>query len=103
MNKQNKFEHLTVWCEAYHEKSGLKVHPSSVPVDVVLDELLGQVMAMTRHINMITNTLELITEQFLKVNGKIKGLEDRCATYEEALIASVSKSNIVRAKKEVKK
>lgn len=40
MNTVNKYPMLTLWCEKYHESSGLKVHPSSVPVDLVLEDIL---------------------------------------------------------------
>ena len=79
LNKENKFPNLTKWCEYYHKESGLKVHPSSVPVDVVLDELLGHVMAIHRRIEMITSTLELITARFEETDLSIK----------EALVAIV--------------
>jgi chromosome segregation ATPase len=74
LNSMNKYPNLTVWCEHYHEKSGLKVHPSSVPVDVVLDDLMGQVMATVRHIHMITTTLEKMTERFQELEAQIHEL-----------------------------
>lgn len=76
MNKENQYPHLTVWCKDYHSRSGLKIHPSSVPTDVVLDELLGQAMASMRHIHTITSTLELITERFNNLQGLIAELTE---------------------------
>ncbi len=46
MNKMNTYPHLTAWCEKYYERCNLKVHPSSVPVDVVLDEVMGDLFQM---------------------------------------------------------
>lgn len=76
LNKENKFPNLTHWCEYYHKESGLKVHPSSVPVDVVLDELLGHVMALHRRMEMVVVTLEGITLRFEEIEQKIHDLGD---------------------------
>jgi hypothetical protein len=91
MNKENQYPHLTVWCKDYHSRSGLKIHPSSVPTDVVLDELLGQAMASMRHIQMITSTLELITERFNKLNQDLKDLQDMVEKFNEAREAKETK------------
>lgn len=76
LNKENKYPNLTKWCEYYHKESGLKVHPSSVPVDVVLDELLGHVMALHRRMEMVVTTLEGMTMRFEEVEQKIHDLGD---------------------------
>lgn len=74
LNKENKFPNLTHWCEYYHKESGLKVHPSSVPVDVVLDELLGHVMALHRRLEMVVATLEGITMRFEEIDKQVHEL-----------------------------
>jgi hypothetical protein len=83
MNSENKFPFLSDWCADYHKRSGLKVHPSSVPTDVVLEELMGQVMASSRHIHIITSTLELITERFNTVSQELKTLNELVVTLSE--------------------
>lgn len=75
MNKVNEFKYLKDWCDAYYETMGLKIHPSNVPVDVVLDDIMGKVTTHLRHIEMITTTLELITQRFKEQEEKIKSLE----------------------------
>lgn len=83
MNKENKYPHLTEWCKHYYEKSGLKVHPSSVPTDVVLDDLMGQLMASLHTILTITNMLEEIAKrvianesEVIKIKHNIEDIKD---------------------------
>ncbi len=42
-NKENTYSNLAAWCEKYHKDSGIKIHPSSVPVDLVLEDLMGYI------------------------------------------------------------
>lgn len=83
MNKENKFEHLTLWCEDYYEKSGLKVHPSSVPLDVVLDELMGKfnqfatwVMDLAKSFNVHSQQLLQLQQDLLDCKEQILELEN---------------------------
>jgi hypothetical protein len=41
INKMNTFPNLGKWCEDYYERTNLKIHASSVPVETVLDEVMG--------------------------------------------------------------
>lgn len=53
MNKENSYSNLGKWCEQYHEKSKIKVHPSSVPVDLVLEDVLGYIAHLRSNVNML--------------------------------------------------
>lgn len=53
MNKENSFSNLGKWCEQYHEKSKIKVHASSVPVDLVLEDVLGYIAHLRSNVNML--------------------------------------------------
>lgn len=76
-NKQNTYSNLSSWCEKYHQDSGIKIHPSSVPMDVVLDDLLGQSMETIGHTTMITKTLELIAERFETLEEMLEILKEQ--------------------------
>lgn len=102
MNKENKFEYLTAWCEDYHKRTNLKVHPSSVPVDVVLDDLMGQVIASARHIRIITATLEGITERFERVDSDMFGLKAEWMKL-DAILSSLAEQKLTKETKKVDK
>jgi hypothetical protein len=73
MNKENTFSNLAVWCKSYYEKTKLKVHPSSVPVELVLEDVLGYVAILLAHdkgmatafdaLNVRVKDLELLVHQ----------------------------------------
>lgn len=62
MNKENKFPHLEEWCKYYYDTVGLKVHPANVPVDVVLDNIMGQVIRVVGNVDNMTAVLEMMTK-----------------------------------------
>ncbi len=42
----SELKNLRTFCDEYFKKTNLKIHPSAVPVDVVLDELLGSLKSL---------------------------------------------------------
>ncbi len=48
-NKENTYSNLAAWCEKYHKDSGIKIHPSSVPVELVLEDIMGYVALLMSH------------------------------------------------------
>ena len=44
--KMNDFKHLKKWCAEYYEKTSLRIHPANVPQEVILNELLGRILAI---------------------------------------------------------
>lgn len=74
MNKVEKYPNLEQWCKDYHEKSGLKVHPSSVPVDVVLDELMGNFINLAHNQDKVGRILEFLTNNVLTLEQKLSQL-----------------------------
>lgn len=71
MNKEEKYPHLEEWCKEYYEKTNLKVHASNVPVNVLLDELLGRSCDYMHKFLMIIKTLETVTERLEDLDVKI--------------------------------
>jgi hypothetical protein len=57
-NKENTYSNLAAWCEKYHKDSGIKIHPSSVPVDLVLEDIMGIVAHLRSNINMLIGSLD---------------------------------------------
>ena len=81
LNKENKFENLERFCKEYFESVGIKVHASAVPVDAVLDYILGidrVVMAtmqvMTERLNRLESNIfetnKILMETLVKTNSK---------------------------------
>lgn len=75
MNNIQKFPHLEQWCKNYYDTVGLKVHPSNVPVDVVLNDLMGFMQATLHRMDMITTIMEAMSERALHAEERISELE----------------------------
>lgn len=79
MNKINEFKYLKDWCDEYYKTVGLKIHPSNVPVDVVLDDIMGHITMLIAHekqlISWIDFQIKKLEEEVLNLKVKILELE----------------------------
>lgn len=62
-NKENSYSNLAAWCERYHKDSGIKIHPSSVPVELVLEDLMGYVALLMAHDRTTVTLLDSLTKR----------------------------------------
>lgn len=77
MNNVNTYPMLTLWCEKYHESSGLKVHPSSVPVDLVLEDILSKINAICFHEEWLKRKIEDLEYQVRRLQSDLLAALDR--------------------------
>ncbi len=70
-NTENTYPNLKKWCDLYHKEVGIKIHPSSVPTDLVLEDLLEYMGKTNRHIEFITKILEGINEKLYHLENDI--------------------------------
>lgn len=92
MNKENRFPFLEAWCEKYYETVGLKVHSSNVPVDVVLDELMGGLESLRKYYNNLV-------EVYNSANHRISELESLVHQLTEELVIKEQAKNEINKKK----
>jgi len=71
LNKQNKFINLEAWCEKYYKEAGLKVHPSNVPTDVILDQILGALKHYWETINPLIEVSLLLEDRIKKLESSM--------------------------------
>lgn len=57
-NKENTYSNLSAWCEQYHKDSGIKIHPSSVPTDLILEDVLGYIAHLRSNVNMLIHGID---------------------------------------------
>lgn len=69
MNKINEFKYLKDWCDEYYKTVGLKIHPSNVPVDVVLDDIMGHITMLIAHEKQFISWIDF-------ARGQIKALQE---------------------------
>ncbi len=81
-NKENTFTNLGAWCARYHKESGLKIHPSSVPVDLILEDILGYIAVLISHDKGITGAFDAMNERVKTLESRIGDLE--CLLHEFA-------------------
>jgi aromatic ring-cleaving dioxygenase len=62
-NKENIYSNLAAWCDKYHKDSGIKIHPSSVPVELVLEDVMGYVALLMAHDRTTVTLMESLTKR----------------------------------------
>ena len=75
MNKENKFPHLEEWCAKYYNNVGLKVHPSNVPADVILDELLGKVDSLRSYFDNLVAIYNNANKRITDIEENLEEIE----------------------------
>ena len=75
-NKANTYTNLGAWCEQYHKDSGIKIHPSSVPYDLVLEDLMGYVATLIAHDKGMASAFDALNERVKELEQKIHDLGD---------------------------
>lgn len=62
-NKLNSFPYLRAWCDKYHEDGGVKIHPTSVPTDLVLEDVLEGLEKLRADICMLSMAITGVNER----------------------------------------
>jgi hypothetical protein len=75
-NKENTYSNLAAWCEKHHKDTGIKVHPSSVPVDLVLEDLMGFVAHLRSNINMLIQSADNAFNRIDEIQYKVDKIEE---------------------------
>ncbi len=70
-NKQNSYPNLSSWCDKYKEESGIKVHPSSVPVDLVLEDLIGYVGILVKQNHDLVGAFDKVVARLITLEGDL--------------------------------
>ena len=73
-NKENTYTNLGAWCAQYHEQSGIKIHPSSVPYDLVLEDLMGYIAILMAHDKTTVILLDNLTKRLDELEKSIHEL-----------------------------
>jgi len=118
-NKENTYSNLAAWCEKHHKDTGIKVHPSSVPVDLVLEDLMGYIALLMSHDKTNTTITDRMSKLFdelyhaygthvvstrdalLALDEKIMDLDERFKKIEDILLNQAAQ--VVKETKKAKK
>lgn len=76
-NKENTYSNLAAWCEKYHKESGIKIHPSSVPVELVLEDLMGYIALLMSHDKTTVTLMESLSQTVNMLQTIVDIYEDR--------------------------
>lgn len=98
-NKENIYSNLSVWCEKYHKDSGIKIHPSSVPVDLVLEDILGYIAHFRSNVNMLTNGIGIALKQIADLQEQLIQSSELHAETAKLLNQSIETKETKKAKK----
>lgn len=79
-NKQNTYTNLAAWCEKYHKDSGIKIHPSSVPIELVLEDVLGYAALIMSRITGISTALD---QANIRIDQLVHAHDDLVSRVEE--------------------
>lgn len=100
MNKINEFKYLKEWCDNYYKTVGLKIHPANVPVDVVLDDIMGHITMLIAHEKQFISWIDFARGQIKELQDRIVSLENEMNHIKQDLIESRVAN---KSKKEAKK
>lgn len=98
-NKENTYSNLKAWCDKYHKDSGLKVHPSSVPVDLVLEDILGYIAHLRSNVNMLMNGIDVALKQIADLQEQVIQSSELHAETTKLLRQSIEVKETKKAKK----
>ena len=70
-NKENSYSNLAAWCEKYHKDSGIKIHPSSIPVELVLEDVMGYIAHLRSNMDMLMNGVDMALKQIEVLQGQM--------------------------------
>jgi hypothetical protein len=73
-NRENTYTNLGAWCEKYREDTGIKVHPSSVPVDLVLEDLIGYIAILMAHDKGTATAFDALNERVKELEKQVHEL-----------------------------
>ncbi len=76
-NKENTYTNLGAWCAQYHEQSGIKIHPSSVPYDLVLEDVLGYIAILLSHDKGMATAFDALNERVKHLEKQLEMVELR--------------------------
>ncbi len=80
MNEMNRLPYLESWCKSYFDKVGLKIHPSNVPTEVVLNDIMEQLTMVICHDKSITTIYD-------HMNERVKALEEQLNSVTQSVCA----------------
>lgn len=75
MNKINKLAYLESWCKDYYDRVGLKIHPSNVPVEIVLNDIMAQLTMLICHEKAEITAYDAMNERLKKVEAELEHLK----------------------------
>lgn len=100
-NIENTYSNLAKWCEQYHKDSGIKVHPSSVPVDLVLEDLMGHIALLLSHDKQMITWIDFTNSRLASIDSKLAAFDERLAKLEDLLLTQAAE--VVKETKKAKK
>ncbi len=71
MNKQNPLTHLAEWCKKYGDDNGIKLFPTTAPLEIVVDELLERLSDMRKYNENLLNIYHGMNERMTNLEQVI--------------------------------
>lgn len=90
-NKENTYTNLGAWCAQYHEQSGIKIHPSSVPYDLVLEDVLGYIAILMSHDKGMAGAHDHLVNRVKDLELLVHQLTEQLKTAEQLKCTSTKK------------
>lgn len=84
----SEYKNLTEWCAEYSKKTGVKIYPQSAPLQLVIEDLVGQMNDLHSLMLKLAQENIEITKQLLHatqlINSKLEQKEDKKTNKKEA-------------------
>ena len=63
MSNENSLKHLGEWCNEYRKRSNINIHPSSIPTDLVLEDILSHISYMDSRFEILAGQIKILQEK----------------------------------------
>lgn len=83
MNNITRLPYLESWCKSYFDKVGLKIHPSNVPTEIVLNDIMEQLTMLICHEKGEVTAYDALNERVKHLEEKLELVFQRLDWLEE--------------------
>lgn len=77
MNNITRLPYLESWCKSYFDKVGLKIHPSNVPTEIVLNDIMEQLTMLICHEKGEVTAYDAMNERIKAIESELETIKTK--------------------------
>lgn len=77
MNNLNEYPNLKKWCETHYENTKIRVYPQTVPMQTIIDQVLGRLELAEAALAVFCAQAQTDTTKVKEMEGRVKTAEKK--------------------------